>query len=216
MKDTRSALKLMILFFFLCIIYNVLMIGSGIVFANEPPGESHWEIYSVFQLVGFLGTLPFLGAVYKFIKDSGNMISKHEENVKKAVACFIIGSAVGIAVRHETFMFVFKVINHPLHLFFYTIGSVILVKGIARDQVEKLLYVGGGFHMIALTGLGWYLLNQNGLNLTSVGEIGLSLIILASSVIGFILFMIAYNRVNQNHGGVNVLSSDLFKGKLPD
>lgn len=219
MGETKSAIKLMILFFFLCIIYNVLMIGSRIIFMNEPLGESHWEIHSVFQLIGFLGTLPFLGAVYKFIKDSGNMISKHEDNVKKAIACFVIGSAIGIAVRHGTFMFVFKVINHPIHLFFYTIGSVILVKGIARDFVKKLLYVGAGFHIIALTALGVYLLNNNQWNqwnLTSLGEMSLSSLILISSVIGFLLFIIAYNRINQNHGGTNVLSSDLFKSKIPD
>ena len=215
MKETRTGIKLMILFFILSIIYNTLMIGSRIAFLNEPPGESHWELYSAFQIIGFLGTLPFLGAVYNFIKDSGNMISLHEDNVKKAVACFVIGSAIGIAVRHETFMFVFKIINHPLHLLFYTIGSVILIKGLARDFVKKLLYAGAGFHLVALTSLGIYLLNENDWNLTYMGEMGLSLLILTSSVIGFILFIMSYNRVNQNHDGVNLISSDFFKGDLP-
>ena len=216
MKETRSAIKLMILFFILCIIYDIAMLGGRISFADAPPGDSHWEIYSIFQLLGFLGTIPFLGAVYKFIKDSGNTTSKHESNVKKAVVLFLIGSGFGIAVRHQTFAFVFKVINHPVHLIFYTVGSVILIKGLTRDLEGKLLYIGAGFHLIAITGLGilLYESQQFQWDLSYVGEVSLLLSILAASVIGFLLYIIAYNRVIQNHGGVNVLRADLLKCKI--
>lgn len=213
MKETRSAIKLMILFFILCIIYDIAMLGGRISFTDAPPGDSPWKIYSIFNLIGFIGTIPFLGSIYKFIKDSGNTISKHESNVKKAVSLFMIGSALGIAVRGQTFIFVFKIINHPVHLIFYTVGSVILVKGLTKDFEEKLLYIGAGFHLIAITGLGilLYESQQFQWDLNYVGEVGLLISILVASVIGFILYIIAYNRVNQNYGGKDVLRLDYLK-----
>lgn len=213
MKETRSAIKLMILFFILCIIYDGVMLGGRIYYLDAPPGDSHWEFYSIFHLIGFIGTIPFLGAVYKFIKDSGNTISQHDSNVKKAVTLFIIGSGLGIAVRGQTFIFVFKIINHPVHLIFYTVGSVILVKGLSRDFEEKLLYIGAGFHIISITGLGilLYESQQFQWDLNYVGEVGILISILVSSVIGFILYIVAYNRVNQNYGGKDVLRLDYLK-----
>ncbi|MFP4001182.1 MAG: hypothetical protein ACLFSM_05145 [Thermoplasmata archaeon] len=188
MDKTKSGIGLMQISFVLTIISNAIILSGieGVLSGSEVDEATIQALESsmCFSLsVSLIAFAVLIYAVYKIYKDSTKFSSSHRDSVKFAIAFYLLGFILGLAYT-------------PLETFLFAVGTIFLVKEIAPSFEKKLLWSAGGVNI--LTGVGFVIMFSIGFE----REVSLKVLsyqvywIMLSSAIGYLIFIIAYKRIN--------------------
>lgn len=190
MQRTKSAIRMMTIFFFISIISNAVVLFSFL--GNVRAGEVTQREVSSFGsymcwaiIISLVGMIFFTLALYNFIKDRKTMPREHESSVKAAFLFYLGGFFLGNLFR-------------PIQIPLYSVGAVFLVRKVAGDVERKMLWAAAGLNI--LYGFSLYLLLFSVIehkvdNLTLFALIGW---LLAAITIAMSLFIITYRRISDN------------------